>query len=291
MDITLTLKCNNNCLFCPRKGYLKTIACVSSKEIYRDIEKTRRVSDEIALSGGEVTLLEDLEDIVGFCGEKGFRKIGIITNGRRLKDVKFAERLIRAGVKDFAVSLYSWRDKIHDAITRKRGSARDTKRGLLNLFRLSRRYPIGIRVNTVLNYWNCRDLPGTIKTLFSYGVRNFIVAEQVIINREAEHLLAPEIKDALKQILGLTLKNTRLVFRGFPLCFAPICEGVSPEGFILKKQDPRIILEKQEINTLVKKSSSKDKYLGDFRKLFTHVKKCRDCALKKSCFGMQKAYL
>ncbi|MDD4907549.1 MAG: radical SAM protein [Candidatus Omnitrophica bacterium] len=291
MDITLTLKCNNNCLFCPRQGYLKTIACVSIEEIYRDIEKTRRVSDEIALSGGEVTLLPDLEEIVGFCGERGFKKVGIITNGRRLKDVKFAQRLIRAGVKDFAVSLYSWQDKIHDAITRKSGSARDTKKGLLNLLRLSRRYPIGIRVNTVLNYWNYRDLPGTIKKLFSYGVRNFIIAEQVVINRKAEHLLAPEIKDALRRISDLTLKNTRLVFRGFPLCFAPICVGVSPEGFILKKQSPRIILEKQEIDTLVKKNSSKNKYLEDFRKLFTRVKKCRDCALEKSCLGMQKAYL
>ena len=291
MDITLTLKCNNNCVFCPRKGYLKAIACASLKEIRRDIEKTRLVSDKIALSGGEVTLMKDLVEIVGFCRKNGFTNVGIITNGRRLKERGFAERLICSGVSEFAVSLYSTDNKIHDSITRKSGSARDTKEGLLNLIGLSRLHPIGIRVNTVLNYWNFRDLPRTLKTLYSYGVRNFIVAEQVIIGRKSKRLSIDQVKSALSKIQSLPMENTRLVLRGFPLCLVSRRGIASAEGFILKKHDPLIILEKQEVDTLVKKSSSKGKYLETFRKLFVKVEKCRGCAVEKRCLGIQEAYL
>ncbi len=290
MDITLTLKCNNDCIFCPRKGYLKTIACGSLKEAYRDIEKTRRISDKITLSGGEVTILENLLDIMGFCNTKDFREVGIITNGRQLKNEEFAEKLIRAGVKDFAVSLYSFNNKIHDSITQQQGSARDSKRGLLNLRRLSHRYPINIRVNIVLNYWNHRDLPGTLKALFSYGVRNFIIAEQVIINKSSKYLSLEEVKSSLRELRTLDLKNTRLCLKSFPFCFLEDICLARKESLILKEKDPFIILERQEVNTLVKEKDRKDKYLADFRRLFTKIKRCQYCVLERQCMGIQKAY-
>lgn len=290
MDITLTLKCNNDCIFCPRRGYLKTIACGSLKESLRDIEKTRRISDKIVLSGGEVTISEDLLNIVYFCSSKNFREIGIITNGRKLKDGKFAEKLIQAGVNDFAVSLYSFNNKIHDSITRKPNSARDTKRGLANLLRLSHRYPISIRVNIVLNYWNHKDLPGTLKALFSYGVRNFIIAEQVVINKNSKFLSLEEIKHSLAEIGALVLENTRLCLKSFPFCFLDGVCLTCKEGFILNEKNPFIILERQEVNTLVKEKVKKGKYLADFRKLFTKIARCRHCALEGQCMGIQKAY-
>ena len=290
MDITLTLQCNNNCIFCPRQDYLKLIACGSLKEIHSDIEKTRFKSEKIVLSGGEVTLRQDLWSILTFCNSRGFKEIGLITNGRRLKELDFAERLIRAGVKDFAVSLYSANEKIHDGITRRKGSARDTKKGILNLLALSRVYPINIRVNLVLNYWNYEDLPDTLNKLVAWGVRNFIVAEQVIIDAKSKHLSLDEIKVFVKNIQELTLEDTRLCLRGFAFCLFGQSGGMSAQGIILKEKNPCIILESQEVDTLVKEGGKKKAYMEAFGKLFFRMNKCNFCVLESRCPGIQKAY-
>ncbi|MBU1076789.1 MAG: radical SAM protein [Spirochaetes bacterium] len=291
MDITLTLKCNNNCVFCPRKDYLKTIACTSLKEAYNDIRKMRLLHEEIVLSGGEVTLLDELPAIISFCQELGFKNIGIITNGRPLKNIKLAEKYILAGVKDFAVSIYSVDDTIHDLITRNKGSGQDSKRGLANLLRLSVRYPINIRVNIVLNYWNHKDINNTLKALYAAGVRNFILAEQVIMRKKDKHLSLEQITRSLAGIRTLKLNNTRLVLRGFPLCLPETPDRSVPEGLILKEKDPLILLEKHEVDTLIKERSRKQKYLKKFEHLFVKVKKCRNCDWKNNCKGFQKLYL
>jgi MoaA/NifB/PqqE/SkfB family radical SAM enzyme len=290
MDITLTMKCNNNCVFCPRREHLKIIACRSLKDVYADIERTRRKDDKITLAGGEVTLLDDLNAIVRFCKDKGFKSVGVITNGRRLKDAKFAESLVRAGADDFAVSIYSVDNKIHDLITRRPGSARDTKKGLANLIRLSKKYPISVRVNTVLSRWNYRGLPATLETLSSYGVRNFIVAEQIVTPKRSAHLSISQTNGSLKKIMGLSLENTRLVLRGFPFCLIGRGGTACKEGIIIKPSNPLIILEKQNLDTLVKGRGKKSQYLSDLGKLFTKADRCRSCAVDSRCHGIQKAY-
>ncbi len=291
MDITLTLKCNNNCVFCPRGKYLKTIACGSLKDIYRDIKKTRKQGDKIALSGGEVTLLPGLGEMAAFCKSLGFKSVGIITNARLLKDIKLAEKLVLSGVTDFAVSLYSFNNKVHDTVTRRKESARETKKGLVNLLRLAKRYPVSIRVNTVLNTWNLHDIPATLKALYSRGVRNFIVAEQMVIDKGSRHLSAKQIREALATLRELKMKDARLVLRGFPFCLLG-CDGVlSAEGIIIRSKDPFILLEKQEVDTLVKSGASKTRYLSDFSRLFTRIASCRSCHLKSKCQGIQKAYI
>ncbi|MBN1899357.1 MAG: radical SAM protein [Spirochaetes bacterium] len=290
MDITLTLKCNNYCVFCPRKDFLKAIVCRSQKEIYSDIEKIRRKTDNIALSGGEVTLMSNLPEIISFCKEKGFKEIGIITNGRALKNKRLARDLIQYGVRDFAVSVYSFNNRIHDRITGRSGSGSDTKKGLLNLIQLSRQYPVSIRVNIVLNYWNHQDIHRTLEALYACGVRNFIVAEQVIMDKDSKHLSLNEIKKDLEQIRNIPLRDTRLVLRGFPICLLKGKKVLVPEGFVLKESDPLVILEKHEVDTLIKEKSRKSRYLRKFSRLFTRIKPCESCEYAQICMGIQKAY-
>lgn len=290
VDITVTLKCNNDCVFCPRRGYLKAVACGSPREIRRGLERTRRQSAKVVLSGGEVTLMPDLPGLIAFCRRLGFGEIGVITNGRALKERGLAEKLIRSGADDFAVSVYSTRSAVHDSVTRRPGSCRETLSGLANLLRLSRIYPVQIRVNMVLNFWNHRDIPASVRELYRRGVRNFIIAEQVIINRKFPSLSLKEVKAALKKIVRLDLGNTRLVLRGFPFCAVPE-GGLSGEGgLVIKKQNPFLLMEKHEADTLAGESSRKTRYLKRFSRLFVKNEKCRDCPWSFCCQGIQKAY-
>jgi len=291
MDITSTLKCNNDCIFCPRQEYLKIIACRSLKDIYKDIEETRKRSKRIVLSGGEITLLEGLRGIIDFCKKKNFREIGIITNGRKLKDLNFARRLIIAGVKDFAVSLYSFNEKIHDLITRTKGSCKETKKGIANILKLSSEYDIALRVNIVLNYWNYREVTKTLDKLISLGVKNFIVAEQIIIDKKTKHLSLKEIVKFLKNIREIELNGSRVCLRGFSSCLFGDDLFFIRDEIILKRKDPFIISERHGVDTLVKDNRKKSRYLEKFEKLFAKTQRCKSCLFENRCLGIQKAYL
>jgi len=292
MDITLTLKCNNQCIFCPRKSYLSLIACYSFRQIYKDIKQTRKVSDSITLTGGEVTLLkeEKLQEIIDLCRKKKFRKVGIITNGRRLADPVFAENIIRLGVNDFAISIYSLDNKIHDRITKIRGSCAETKMGIQNILSLSRRYDIALRINLVLSNWNYKDVFQTLKGLHAQGIRNFIIAEQVIISKNRTHLSSKSVEGFLKNIKRINLDDTELCLRGFPFCFLERPFFYKKNRIVLKKYNPFISLERHELDTLVKGMNEKKAYLDKFKKLFIKTNNCNTCFFQNQCLGFQKAY-
>ncbi len=291
MDVTLTTNCNNNCCFCPRHTYLKTVACKTSEDRYNDIKNTRKTTDKIVLSGGEITILKELWKIIDFCKKINFKEICVITNARRLKDYDFAKRMVLSGVKDFAVSLYSTDEKVHDSITRSKGSCKETKQGIVNLLRLASDHDINLRVNFVLNYWNIKDLSDTLNEVFNWGVENFILAEQIIVGNKSEHLILKEIIGFLDDIRKIDLKGVRICLRGFPLCLFKRDKPIYERECVVKYKNPFIVLEKQNVDTLVKESRQKIKYLLEFKKLFTFTAKCNNCFYKQHCLGIQKAYL
>lgn len=275
-DITLTLSCNNDCLFCPRKDFLKFIACRSKKEIYQEIEEISKRSQKIVLTGGEVTVFPQIFEILKLCQNK-FKEIEIISNGRRLKDKNFLKKLISSGVNQFAISIYSLTEQIHDKITRKKGSCQETKNGILNLLNTSSR-KIKVRINITLNYWNASTIIETIKQLYRQGIRNFTVAEEIILNSKAKILNLKEIRKILEQISNLKLKKLQIFFKGFPPCL------------VRDLLNPSIIYEPYQLESSIKKGSGKEKYLKKFQNNFIKLKKCSTCFLNNSCLGIQKYY-
>jgi MoaA/NifB/PqqE/SkfB family radical SAM enzyme len=260
-------------------------------EILKNIAKTRKKSDTIVLTGGEPTTMPDIMDIARFCKKMKFRNIEMITNGRMLKDRRFAEKLVRAGVNGFAVSLYSFENKIHDRLTRVDGSAEETKEGIRTLLWLAKKYPISVRVNTVLAKNNYRTVLKTIKTLFKMGVRDFIVAEEIVISRKLPHLSLTDLKNFLKKITEMHLGGANICLRGFAPCLVAKKMNFDGRGFVLSEKDPSIILEKQEIDTLVKNNKDKEAYFSAFRGSFTKIKACLRCSAVNNCPGLQKVYV
>lgn len=289
MDITVTLECNNNCLFCPRQSYLSLIASQSKKELYQDIRKTRAESDKIVLSGGEVTLMPDVFNVISFCREQGFRKIGIITNARNLRKAEFAEKLVKSGVSDWGLSLYSLKLQIHDRITQVKGSCTETKKGIKNMLKLMKKYSFNLRVNLVLNFWNQDDIFNTLEGLTAWGVKNFIIAEEIMINK-GPHLSLRQISRFLEKIEKSNFKGVNLCLRGFAPCLLKKRQPSFVNDKVIKRVDPRIIMENYELNTLVKGGSKKEKYLVKFKENFLKFSQCSRCIFFKNCLGLQKGY-
>lgn len=118
LRITLTNRCNLNCLYCHHDGMVKSQDEMTPDEIYRicKIAKTLGVQ-RVRLSGGEPLLKKDIVEIVEKINSLNFKDISITTNGTLLKE--YAQDLKNAGLDRVNVSLDSLNHEKYEYITKK----------------------------------------------------------------------------------------------------------------------------------------------------------------------------
>ena len=103
----LTGRCNQKCLFCCQKG--RGLGEEPGIErVKKDLAGLRRESiGSVVFMHGESLLRKDLPEIVEYCREIGFGLIGIATNGTRLDDADFLEKLLLRGMNMIEISIHS----------------------------------------------------------------------------------------------------------------------------------------------------------------------------------------
>lgn len=277
-DITVTLRCNNDCVFCPRTT-LRHVKVRDEKELLRRLEAIRAHSHRVTLSGGEVTILPDIVDLVRTCRQVGFTDVAIITNGRALSRPSLARDLVRAGLTEICVTVYDLRPRVHDWFTRTPGSLAETLQGLDVVLEIARHEPdLNVRVNTLLSTRNADGLVEMIRRLTARGVTGFLVADVVLGEHFDEPLPHALVRRTARAVASSPeVDASRVVFRGFPLCILRDIEGLRSEPM--------------DIDTTLVDERSLDAYFAEFFDNFTHVQACRRCSLSDRCPGIQKLYM
>jgi len=104
LRITLTNRCNVNCLYCHHDGMVQSKDEMNAEELYTicKIAKKNGVK-KIRLSGGEPLLKKDIVEIVEKINSLDFKDISMTTNGILLE--KYAKPLKEAGLDRVNVSL------------------------------------------------------------------------------------------------------------------------------------------------------------------------------------------
>lgn len=144
LHIPTSAGCNNRCSFCIDDG--GATRRFSFHEHVAQLATARAFTAAIVFTTGEPTLNRDLPRLVAAAGELGFTQIGLITNGRRLRDARLCRALLEAGLTEVTVSLHGPDAAIHDGITGRPGSWAEARRGLANL----RASPVVLRLNCTL---------------------------------------------------------------------------------------------------------------------------------------------
>ena len=171
--INLTYECINHCVFCAVSNRVRrAIPWARLQEIIAD-HRGRGV-DNIDFDGGEPTLHPQVIDAVKFAVSLGYRQVNVTTNGRRLKDRRFAKRLVNSGLTTLLVSVHGSSDAVHDAITRVPGSFAETLAGLRNVVALA---PAGldVGVNLTVARQNLPDVAGVAGLVAREGVKKLNV--------------------------------------------------------------------------------------------------------------------
>lgn len=117
MDLALTYRCQNRCGHCYNQAQRQTEELDAAG--WRKVLDTLREIGvpHVVFTGGEPTLREELPDLVAYAEELGL-VTGLNTNGRKLAEPGYAQRLREAGLDHVQVTLESADPNLHNAMTR-----------------------------------------------------------------------------------------------------------------------------------------------------------------------------
>lgn len=165
MDLALTYRCNNECSHCynarPR----------SYPELKTDDWKAilDRLWDQgiphVVFTGGEPTLRDDLPELISHA-EKNGQITGLNTNGRRLSNASYRDRLVDAGLDHVQITLESSDPDVHDRMVKSRGAWKQTVSGIERALDSS----LFIMTNTTMLRDNVSTLGDTLDFLARLGV-------------------------------------------------------------------------------------------------------------------------
>ena len=165
MDLALTYRCNNQCVHCYNESDR-----MQNELGFDDWKKViDRVWDltipHVVFTGGEPTLIPFLPDLIAYAEKLGMIT-GLNTNGRKLRDPRYIEALVSAGLDHVQITLESHGADIHDRITSAAGSWAQTTAGIANAL-ASKLY---VMTNTTLLRSNSSSLADTLNYLSVLGV-------------------------------------------------------------------------------------------------------------------------
>jgi len=205
VEIKLTRRCNQQCIFCKSSARLENYATAS--EMPALLQRLARRADFVTFSGGETCLDPLLERHIDSARRAGFKGIEVQTNGMLLKDRQYVRRLSRAGMTNVLVSLHSHLPEVSDAITNLPGGFRETLKGIETLLGEHVRVVALCHVLCSLNY---RHFPDFIRFLLDEfpGSGMTIVTSLAIPTHRVRHHpnLMPRLTDLAPPLVeGLAL--------------------------------------------------------------------------------------
>ena len=171
LRITLTNRCNVNCLYCHHDGMVRSKDEMTSDELYTICKVAKNIGvKKIRLSGGEPLLKKDIVETVRKIASLDFKDISMTTNGILLE--KYAQELKDAGLDRVNVSLDTLNRETYEFITKK-DYLEDAKKGILKAVEVGL-YPV--KINMVI----MKDInQNEIKDMFQFCKENDIVLQLI----------------------------------------------------------------------------------------------------------------
>jgi len=165
MDLALTYRCNNDCTHC-YNARPRSYPEISTQQWHKILDILWAIGiPHVVFTGGEPTLREDLAELIAHAEQNG-QITGINTNGRRLADRKYIDRLVNSGLDHVQITIESHDPIIHDKMVNNQGSWKQTVAGIQNALET----PLYVMTNTTMLSTNANGLEQTLNFLASLGV-------------------------------------------------------------------------------------------------------------------------
>lgn len=282
-------KCNNMCQFCIDENK-RDLPDKTTQQIMQEMISARqRGTTYLEMIGGESTIRPDIILLVSSAKKLGFETIAMATNGRMFSYDKFARQIIEAGLTNLIFSIHGHNAKLHDSLTRSKGSFNQLMRGFENVKKLLGLRSIGS--NTTIVKQNYKDLRKIGEMIYKMGIRNseFIFVDPTYGAAYSNFkkyvpkisTIAPYIKECLD------IKKEDESIRHWTIRYVPLCyfqdylDQVSEIGEVKLFNTEHLAPDYQNFDVEGSRS-----IVGRAKS-----KKCKSCKLNNSCEGIWKEYI
>ncbi|MBI5622566.1 MAG: radical SAM protein [Elusimicrobia bacterium] len=306
IEIHMGARCNNRCVFCmsadrrDRHEPWATLGRIRAElELFR-----KRGCVSVGFLGGEPTVHPHILESVAHAKKLGYERIAICTNGTRLADRAFCERLVEAGVTRVTISIHSHLAEVEDALTRVPGNHAKKVAGIGNMTALRKagRLPDNISLNPVFSRRNMGSLKEYVQFFAGLGIDdvrfNFIWPHGEV---PADRTWIPTYREAMPHAVRLMLLRERgvvkshLTFGAVPKCMLRLA-GV--KGKLLDHLGSRYLDEaafdpSNDVSMANMEGRPEDRFSWQEvkRDVFkTMSPRCRECRFYSSCDGVWKSY-
>lgn len=283
IDIKLGYQCNNFCRFCIVAPKRNKFPNKSAKEVKEILKKESGKYNRVIFMGGEPTIQKSLIDYVKYAKSLNYQEIQIASNGRIFSLKDYCVKISEAGANVFTISVHGSNARIHDYLTRAKGSWKQTVRGIENLKKLNQ----PVLTNTVIVKQNYKDLPAIARMLTELCVNQYqfaFVHINSIIQKDPR--LIKEIIPRYFQIEGYVKKGLQI---GIDCGIKTTTEAV-PYCFMRGYENQ--ISEKEIPDTSVYDNDKVRTNFNKIRKTQAKAKgpNCKKCKYDKICEGPWKDY-
>ena len=171
LRITITNRCNENCIYCHHDGMISSKDEMTADEIYKICKIAKKLGvKKIRLSGGDPLVRKDIVEIVEKIGSLNFKDISLTTNGVLLE--KYAKDLKEAGLSRVNVSLDTLNRDTYKFVTNM-DYLNEAKAGILKAVEVGL-YPV--KINMVI----MKDInEHEIKDMFNFCKDNNMVLQLI----------------------------------------------------------------------------------------------------------------
>ncbi len=288
----VTYRCNFNCLFC--LDYLKKkLSDPDLGSLRRGFKNMKSLGhDSVMFMTGESLIRPDILKILDLARDCGLR-VKVTTNGSRLSDYAFLDKIIACGVEQINISVHSHIPRVANTLSQNQNCHILQSRALENIdqFILSGKSSgLEVCVNTVVNKFNYRHLSSfclylrkklahtvfehKLKLMLCKGIAPSLYKSMMLPLRVIRPYLLKSIKAVIKP--G---GQDSLHFSGFPLCVLSGYEWLSTELQELLLHNTRYFLGEEVVDTREAQ-----------RREYGYYKECRLCSLYRICCGVSKSY-
>ncbi|HPA33505.1 MAG TPA: radical SAM protein [Anaerolineaceae bacterium] len=291
--LNITYDCQYRCVFCvanvpslPQRLSMKFSELMKVASLAND----RTV---YVISGGEPTLHNSLLPFIRVLASRGAKTI-LQTNGYRLADEDYCQKLIEAGISEIGIPFYHSINSRHDAITRKAGSFDHSIKGLQKLIAIKQRMDAGVVIEAKL-------LISKITNDQNAGIVDFIMSlplhpDKFLLKFLVSSIETEKNKDQVEisfseaasgigdTIIRLASSNLPFWIAGLPLCVLP------DEIRNLYVSCNRMRANNDQISVLYN-----DPNISGMKEEFLNVTALcpygKDCAINMHCSGPEETYL
>jgi len=221
LELYITFKCNNNCLFCIEKEnrlrYKNKQIFKDDQDIFAQLSKYRKNGySHLNLLGGEPFLDKNITKILTIAKKLNF-KIALATNGSLLANEKIAAETLPL-IDDLIISIHGHNNDLVTKLSQNKQLYQNLLSGLAN----TRKYFKGrlLKVNCVINKFNYKYLLEILKFIKLHGVNEVNLTSLDITDYNKDLAINfVKLKPLIKQLVEFSKSQDMILrFSDIPLC-------------------------------------------------------------------------